>query len=724
MTFAFRTGARDPGTRARRGTLTTARGVVETPAFMPVGTRASVTGLTPDDLRAAGAEMILANTYHLLLRPGPELFRRTGGIHGFMRWDRPVLTDSGGFQIFSLPGDRTVTEEGARFRSYVDQRAHLLSPERSIEIQTAIGSDVMMALDVCLPSTEEPAVVRAAMDRTHRWALRSLAARTNAEQALFAIVQGGLVPAWREESARFLAQHPFDGFAIGGLAVGDTRSERADVVARTADLLPEERPRYLMGVGTPPDLVEAMARGVDLFDCVIPTTMAWQGTAFTWQGRVRLTRSEHRVVDAPLDAACDCPTCRTFSRAYLHHLVKCREPLGPRLLSVHNVHHYLALMRAARRAIDEGRYAAFAKETLAAVDRHEHDASRRPPGRRAVPGSPSAPSPRPSPPLREGEGGRGFGGEDAASRSGGDNAGRGFGGGEGGRESSATAVPLSPRSAGGQGRGEGGDRYEIVLTSLGVPAVRDAVLGEVMHPVIGPDVESERLYVAQSRLRERLAPSGPRLVLFDVGLGAGSNALAALAAADAGADGGRGLEIVSFELDPRALALATSDEGAARLGLAPRARDAARELLARGRHEGSRVLWRLVAGDLRDTLPLEAARADVVFWDPFSPKANPEAWTLAAFAALRARCAEGATLYTYSTATATRSALLLAGFFVGAGDPSGPKEETTAAATDPSLLARPLDGRWLARLGRSSAPFPPDAPPDALERVARHPQFR
>jgi queuine tRNA-ribosyltransferase len=620
--------------------------------------------------------MILANTYHLLLRPGPDLFRRTGGIHGFMRWDRPVLTDSGGFQIFSLPGDRTLSEEGARFRSYVDQRPHLLSPERSIEVQTAIGSDVMMALDVCVPSTAEAGAVRAAMERTHRWALRSLAARANPAQALFAIVQGGLVPAWREESARFLTQHPFDGFAIGGLAVGDTRSERGDVVARTAELLPEDRPRYLMGVGTPPDLLEAIARGVDLFDCVIPTTMAWQGTAFTSRGRVRLTRGEHRVDDGPLDPACGCSTCRTFSRAYLHHLVKCREPLGPRLLSVHNVHHYLALMREARRAIEEGRYAAFARERMAAIDRHEHDPSGRPPGRRA---STATTTSTPT--------------------------------------STATSTPTATAT-----RGAG--RYEIVLTSLGVPAVRDAVLGEVMHPVVGPAVESERLYVAQARLRDRLAAAGPRLVLFDVGLGAGSNALAALAAAESLAEGGRALEIVSFEADTGALALAVSEEGAARLGLSGPALAAARDLLARGRHETRRVLWRLVEGDLRETLPREGARAELAFWDPFSPKANPALWTLSAFGALRARCAERAALFTYSTATATRSALLLAGFFVGAGDPSGPKEETTAAATDPALLARPLDGRWLARLARSSAPFPDDAPPDALERIRAHPQFR
>jgi queuine tRNA-ribosyltransferase len=674
MPFAYHPGPKDPATRARRGAFTTAHGRVETPAFMSVGTRASVTGMTPEDLHALGAEIVLGNTYHLLLRPGPELLRDMGGLHRFMRWPGPILTDSGGFQIFSLSHDRVITEEGARFRSYVDCSAQLLSPERSIEVQTALGSDVMMVLDVCLPSTAEPASIREAMDRTHRWALRGLAARTNPEQALFAIAQGGLVPELRAESARFLTQHPFDGFAIGGLAVGDTRAERFEVVGRTAELLPAERPRYLMGVGTPPDILEAIGHGVDMFDCVLPTTMAWQGTAFTSTGRVRLTRSDHRASQAPLDATCPCATCQTYTRGYLHHLVKCREPLGPRLLSVHNLHHYLELMRDARAAIEAGTYGAFARAKLDAIDRHEHDASRRPPGRRANPVPTSTPS--------------------------------------------ALPTSTSTSTAGGP------PRFEIVTTSLGAAAVRDAEAGEVMHPVIGPDVESERLYVAQSRLRERLAAPGPRLVLLDVGLGAASNALAALRAAEALAAPGRGLEIVSFEKDLGALALAASTEGAARLALDPGSLRAARALLAHGRHESPRVLWRLVHGDLLETLPREDVRAEVLFWDPFSPKANPALWSCAAFSLARARAGEVATLYTYSTATATRAALLLAGFFVGQGDPSGPKQQTTAAATDPALLATPLDARWLARLERSSAPFPRDAPPDALERVRAHPQFK
>jgi queuine tRNA-ribosyltransferase len=674
MPFAYHPGPKDGATRARRGAITTPRGRIETPAFMPVGTRASVTGMTPDDLHALGAEIILGNTYHLLLRPGPGLVRDMGGLHRFMRWPGPILTDSGGFQIFSLSHDRVVSEEGARFRSYVDCSRQLLSPERSIEVQTALGSDVMMVLDVCLPSTAEPGAIREAMDRTHRWALRSLAARTNPEQALFAIVQGGLVPGLRADSARFLTQHAFDGFAIGGLAVGDTRTERFDVVGRTAELLPEDRPRYLMGVGTPPDLLEAIGHGVDMFDCVLPTTMAWQGTAFTSTGRVRLTRGEHRASQAPLDSRCGCATCRTYTRGYLHHLVKCKEPLGPRLLSIHNLHHYLELMREARAAIEAGTYGAFARAKLEEFDRHEHDASRRPPGRRTTTTTTPAPTAAPTP------------------------------------------TPTSPDRT--------RPRFEIVTTSLGAAAMRDGEAGEVMHPVIGPDVESERLYVAQSRLRERLVPPGPRLVLLDVGLGAAANALAALRAAEALPNAGRGLEIVSFERELGALALAVSPEGAARLSLDPASLAAARALLAHGRHESPRVLWRLVQGDLLETLPGEQVCADVVFWDPFSPRANPALWTWAAFAAARARCGDAATLYTYSTATATRAALLLAGFFVGQGDPSGPKEQTTAAATDSALLARPLDARWLARLARSSAPFPDDAPPDALDRIRKHPQFR
>ena len=329
MALPFSLNGRDRESSARCGTITTAHGKIETPAFMTVGTRATVTGLDPSDLERCKTQVVLGNTYHLMLRPGIELFERVGGIHRFMGWDGPVLTDSGGFQIFSLSADRSISERGARFRSYVDQRTHMLSPERSIELQSALGSDIMMVLDVCLDSHSDPKVMREAMERTHRWALRSLKARTDPDQALFAIVQGGLVPEFRRESAAFLTDHPFDGFAVGGLAVGDSRSERADVIELSASLLPEDRPRYLMGVGTPPDLLLAMLSGVDMFDCILPTHLAWQGTAFTSTGRVRVTRGAMATADIPLDTACGCQTCNQFSRSYLYHLFKCKEPLGP-----------------------------------------------------------------------------------------------------------------------------------------------------------------------------------------------------------------------------------------------------------------------------------------------------------------------------------------------------------------------------------------------------------
>jgi queuine tRNA-ribosyltransferase len=372
MTLPFAVHARDPGSSARRGTLHTAHGPVQTPAFMAVGTRATVTGLTPDDLREIGVQVVLGNTYHLMLRPGVDTFRRVGGIHPYMGWHGPVLTDSGGYQIFSLAGDRTINEKGARFKAYTDQQTYLLSPERSIEIQTAIGSDIMMVLDECVDSTADEATVKKAMERTHRWALRSLAARTNPAQALFAIVQGGVSRELRRESAAFLTQHAFDGFALGGLAVGDTRAQREDITHFAAELLPAERPRYLMGVGTPPDLLIAVLAGIDMFDCVLPTHLGWQGTGFTSTGRVRITRLQNRDADVPLDAACPCSTCTRYSRAYLHHLFKSSEPLGPRLLSIHNLFHYHALMADARAHIEAGDYAAWARHKLTQIDRHEH----------------------------------------------------------------------------------------------------------------------------------------------------------------------------------------------------------------------------------------------------------------------------------------------------------------------------------------------------------------
>jgi queuine tRNA-ribosyltransferase len=368
MTVPFTLDAKDPHTAARAGTLTLPHGEVKTPVFMPVGTFATVKTLSALDVRDAGAPIMLGNTYHLLLRPGEEVFNKVGGIHKFMNWDRPVLTDSGGFQLFCLPQSRKVKEEGALFRSYTDGAMINLSPERSIRMQEAINSDIMMVLDECVPSTSPDAEIRRAMDLTHRWALRSLKARTKKHNALFAIVQGGTLPHMRKESADFLTQHDFDGFAIGGLAVGEPKKEREDTTEIVTAMLPADRPRYLMGVGTPIDLLEAVKRGVDMFDCIIPTKHAQQGVAFTSQGKVALNRSVYKFREDPLDPSCTCSTCANFSLAYLHHLVKCVEPLGWRLLSIHNVHYYLRLMEAARAAILEGRYLEFYTQTLAAIE--------------------------------------------------------------------------------------------------------------------------------------------------------------------------------------------------------------------------------------------------------------------------------------------------------------------------------------------------------------------
>ncbi len=359
--------AADPLSKARACRIELERGVIETPVFMPVGTFATVKTLSSIDVDNLGAQIMLGNTYHLMMRPGPEVFKRVGGIHNFMNWKKPVLTDSGGFQIFCLPNSRKITEQGAIFRSYTDGKLILLSPESSIEMQQAINSDIMMVLDECVPSTSPLEELKRAMELTHRWALRSLAAHKHQHQSLFAIVQGGTDLKLRQTSAQFLTQHPFDGFAIGGLAVGETKQEREDMTEVATELLPKDKPRYLMGVGTPVDLLEAIRRGVDMFDCIIPTKHAQQGVAFTSNGKVNLVRSVYKYREDKLDSACDCHTCENFSLAYLHHLVKCKESLGWRLLSIHNTRYYIQLMKETRASILEGRFMDFYNQKIAAI---------------------------------------------------------------------------------------------------------------------------------------------------------------------------------------------------------------------------------------------------------------------------------------------------------------------------------------------------------------------
>jgi queuine tRNA-ribosyltransferase len=354
--MSFEVRARASGSRARTGVLTTLHGAIETPVFMPVGTRGTVRTQTLGQLERLGAPMLLANTYHLYGRPGIELFERMGGLHRWMGWTRSILTDSGGFQVFSLASSRTIDDRGAAFQEVADGPRVVLTPESSIAMQRAIGADVMMVLDHCVDATCDRDETRIAMERTHRWARRSLAARTlgdnDSQQKMFAIVQGGRFPDLRGQSAAELTSiDGFDGYAIGGLAVGEERAEREDLTELVAAQLPEDRPRYLMGVGTPLDILEAVHRGVDMFDCILPTAWAQHGRVFTSRGAEDLRKGLHALVADRLDDACSCEACSRHSRSYLHHLVKTREPLGWQLLAEHNLRFYVQMMADIREAI-------------------------------------------------------------------------------------------------------------------------------------------------------------------------------------------------------------------------------------------------------------------------------------------------------------------------------------------------------------------------------------
>ncbi|MFO1236352.1 MAG: tRNA guanosine(34) transglycosylase Tgt [Alphaproteobacteria bacterium] len=347
---------------ARTGLVRLPRGEIRTPAFMPVGTAATVKAMMPESVRATGADILLGNTYHLMLRPGAERVARLGGLHRFMDWSRPILTDSGGFQVMSLSALRKMSEEGVVFRSHIDGSEHRLTPERSIEIQRLLGSDIQMVLDECVALPASDAAVEKALALSTRWARRSKAAfgeQAAEGRALFGIVQGGTNPALRRRSAAELIEIGFDGYAIGGLAVGEGHEAMIATLAETTPALPAQRPRYLMGVGKPRDLVEAVARGVDMFDCVLPTRSGRNGQAFVRTGTLNLKNARHADDPAPLDPACSCPACTRFSRAYLHHLIRSGEILGAMLLTWHNLHYYQDLMAGMRSAIAGGTFAAF-----------------------------------------------------------------------------------------------------------------------------------------------------------------------------------------------------------------------------------------------------------------------------------------------------------------------------------------------------------------------------
>ncbi len=345
--------------RARRGRLTFPRGTVETPAFMPVGTYGTVKGMTPVSVEEIGAEIILGNTFHLWLRPGTEVIEAHGDLHDFAQWDRPILTDSGGFQVFSLGATRKITEQGVHFRSPVDGAKVFMGPEESMAVQRALGSDVVMIFDECTPYPATEAEAELSMQRSLRWAQRSREAHGDSPSALFGIIQGGMYPELRERSLEGLLEIGFDGLAIGGLSVGEPKEEMIRVLDTLPAWMPDDTPRYLMGVGKPEDLVEGVRRGVDMFDCVMPTRNGRNGHLFTAEGTVKIRNAKHRFDTRPLEAGCDCYTCRHFSRAYLHHLDRCGEMLGSMLNTIHNLRHYQRLMAGLRGAIEAGTLANF-----------------------------------------------------------------------------------------------------------------------------------------------------------------------------------------------------------------------------------------------------------------------------------------------------------------------------------------------------------------------------
>ncbi len=536
------------GSRARLTRFKTLHNEVTTPIFMPVGTFATVRTQPLDVVEEIGAQVLLANTFHLMLRPGPELFQKFGDIHRFMGWPKSVLTDSGGFQIFSLPNARNMTEEGARFRAYTDKREILLTPELSIGMQKTIGSDIMMVLDECIPSTSPHDMARAAMERTHRWAARSLAARGESPQSMFAIVQGACYPDLRRESAQTLREMPFDGFAIGGLAVGETSAEREDSTELVTELLPDHLPRYLMGVGTPRDLLEAVHRGVDMFDCILPTALAQQGVVFTWNGKIDLRRGRYRLDEGSLDPSCACAVCRKYSIAYLHHLQKVKEPLAWQLLATHNLTFYMKLMAGMRETIKNDTFLDFYRahrEKLGQSDGGDPP-KRKPPHKKTRP------------------------------------------------------APLQV------GRFEIVQNIETAEPGIFGSAIRDTASGEFVHAVNAPDKEAHRLYVEVPKTLHLLAAQDlgeeVPLVIWDVGMGAAFNAMALVNAYEAAAARGdrlRPLHIASFSENAEALELALGHPW-----LFPHTRHAGPHTIWREKLWESKqfpVRWELFYGDFIET---------------------------------------------------------------------------------------------------------------------------
>ncbi|MBF0353048.1 MAG: tRNA guanosine(34) transglycosylase Tgt [SAR324 cluster bacterium] len=662
----FNVEAETENSSARACTFTTLHNTVQTPVFMPVATLAVLRTQDTTNVEALGFPVLLANTYHLLLRPGTEVFSRFGGIHKFMNWKRSVLTDSGGFQVFSLSKDVKITEDGAIFRSYHDGRRILLSPETSIETQKIINSDIMMAMDQCIPSTSVESLCRDAADITARWAERSIAARGDSTQAIFGIVQGACFPELRKTSARQITSLPFDGFAIGGLAVGESEDERKDMTAMTASLLPRNYPRYLMGVGTPIDLLEAVHRGVDMFDCILPTSMAQQGVAYTSQGKMDMRRGVYKFQDQPLDENCSCPACRRYSCAYLHHLTKTNEYYGGNLIGNHNLTFYRNLMDSMRAHILKNTFFSYYKEQKELLVRADDNHPATYPKR---------------------------------------------------KKKTKLAVL--------------GD-YEIVKQDAGFHSIRHITSGETMHSVTDPLIEANTLYVNQSELRGMLEfITEDELVIWDVGLGAGTNAMAAIFKLEEifeQNDIQKRVKIISFEKDLNSLRLAVKNAP-----LFPHVRHAAPSSILKAGlwvSANKKIEWTLVEGDFLEHIE-NVPQPHIIFYDPFSLYTDGPLWSYSVFKRIFNTCGNTpAKLFTYSTSTRVRGALLAAGFYTGSGAGTGPKSETTAAFTSMAIknsAIKLLGTEWLQRFHRSSSKFATENSDienaEIEKRILNHPQF-
>lgn len=663
----FKVEAGTAGSSARACTFTTIHNTVQTPVFMPVATLAVLRSQDTSHIYEMGFPVLLANTYHLLLRPGTAVFRSFGGIHRFMNWKRSILTDSGGFQVFSLSKDVKITDDGALFKSYHDGSKLLLSPETSIETQKIINSDIMMAMDQCIPSTSEESLCRNAADITARWAERSLAARGDSLQSLFGIVQGACFPELRKRSTSQITSLPFDGFAIGGLAVGESENERKDMTELTASLLPGNFPRYLMGVGTPIDILEAVHRGVDMFDCILPTAMAQQGVAYTSHGRMEMRRGIYKFQDRPLDENCSCPCCVKYSRAYLHHLTKTGEYYGGNLIGIHNLTFYRNLMESMRSEILSGTFSSFYtenKEKLS-MDDEEHPVN---------------------PPKRK-------------------------------KKSDLPKL---------------GD-YEIVKNETGFHSIRHIKSGEVMHSVNDPITEAQNLYVMQADIQHMsdIVPD-ENIVIWDVGLGAGTNAMTAIFECEKifnGNNFGKGIRIISFEKDLNPIRLASKNPA-----LFTHVRHSAPSaLLKHGiwKSEENNIEWNLIEGDFLDNIE-KASKPHIIFYDPFSINTDGPLWNYSVFKRIFNHCRDNRTkFFTYSSSTKVRSALIAAGFYTGRGAGSGPKTDTTAAFTAPGIInpeVKLLGIQWLERFYRSSSKFTDDITdemkPEIEKLIISHPQFK